>query len=279
MATIIGGSYVTLGTFETSAHLDNGVTVVAAPPDGWGSPAVTLSAQQRPGQMGAWAGESFLVARPITLTGTIVAPTAELASTTLDDLIAAASLDETTLTVHEGSIARSCTVRRAGGVDAVWLNETAVNWSVALVALDPRKVGAPLTATTGLPVTSGGWSIPWSIPWDIPSTVNAGQVALINPGNIAGRVVIRLDGPLVAPMVTHVGAQKTLVFASSMTLGVGEWLEVDMDAMTVLANGTATRDAWVVSDEFFGFTPGVNVLSFSGTGTGTMTVTAYPSWC
>jgi phage-related protein len=149
-----------------------------------------------------------------------------------------------------------------------------------MVALDPRKVSTALTGSTGLPVATGGWSIPWTIPWSIPSTVVAGHVSLTNVGNIAGRMLLRIDGPVVAPVVTHVSSGATLTFASSMTLAEGEWVDVDMEAKTVLANGTASRNGWVTSRGWFNFDPGVNLIAFSAaTATDALlTVTAYPSY-
>ncbi|MCK9597814.1 MAG: phage tail family protein [Sphaerochaeta sp.] len=271
---------VTLDGLDLLTTQANGSRISLEEFDGWGSPTTTLSPIQRPGSDGAWAGDSHLTARDITLAGLIVGPDCATTRATFDALTAACSLTDVDLTVNEGGLTRTVSVRRSSSVLHRWEAPEIVRWSLQMVALDPRKVSTALTGSTGLPVATGGWSIPWTIPWSIPSTVVAGHVSLTNVGNIAGRMLLRIDGPVVAPVVTHVSSGATLTFASSMTLAEGEWVDVDMEAKTVLANGTASRNGWVTSRGWFNFDPGVNLIAFSAaTATDALlTVTAYPSY-
>jgi hypothetical protein len=119
----------------------------------------------------------------------------------------------------------------------------------------------------------------------IPFTINAvtvtGQVSLINPGNETGPVRLRIDGPCRGPVVTHVATGAQLIFSSSLVLGYGEWIDVDMEARTVLANGQATRAPWITSRGWSGFTPGENTWSFTAAAfdaAALLTVVATPAW-
>ena len=246
---------------------------------GWGAPPGTLSPTQKPRQRGAWAGLSYAQARPMTMAGACIAPTEALASDALDRLIDACSLDDTTLTVTKADLPRWCTVRRDGAVLPTWPNPLSFDWSIQVVALDPRKLGAPLTGSTGLPSSSGGLTVPFTVPFAINSTVVSGQVSLFNPGNETGPVTMRIDGPCTGPVITHVGSGLQLIFAASLTLGMGEFLLVDMEAHTAMAQGQSTRANWITSRGWSGLEPGNNTFAFTAASTSTalLTVTATPA--
>jgi hypothetical protein len=189
-----------------------------------------------------------------------------------------------TFTVVEGAVTRSLTVRRVGEVlhEVTGPDGSVIEWSVVLVAVDPRKFSTALTGATGLPSSVGGLSFPHTFPHTFDAVVSSGQITLTNPGNAAGRVVLRITagvGGLTGPVVTHVSSGKSIIFASSLTLTEGTYVDVDMDAHTVLEQGIASRNGWVISRGWSQFQPGDNLWAFSATGgDGTLRVTAYPSW-
>lgn len=251
------------------------------PVDGWdGSPASTLQLTQKTRAGGGWAGPRYLAPRHVSLTGFIEAPTADAAVAALDQLNAAATLDASILTVQRGTQVRSAIVYRQGEVAHQEITDTLFQWGVDLIAADPRKFAAALTSNpTGLPSSTGGWMVPFTFPLTIASTVVSGQCFLTNPGNTTGPVVLRIDGPVAGPQVTHVGSGAQLVFASGLTLGSGEWLSVDMERQVALANGQTSRNAFITSRGWSGFEAGVNEWAFTATsGTGLLTVTATPAW-
>ena len=171
---------------------------------------------------------------------------------------------------------RWCTVRRDGPVLPDWPNPLSFDWSIQVVAVDPRKMGATLTGSTALPSSSGGFSFPHTFPFAINSTVVSGQVSLFNPGNETGPVTMRIDGPIVGPIITHVGSGLQLVFSASLTLGAGEFLLVDMEAHTAMAQGQSSRSNSITSRGWSGFESGNNTWAFSSASgtTGLLTVTA-----
>lgn len=120
-----------------------------------------------------------------------------------------------------------------------------------------------------------------TIPFTIGATVESGQVALNNPGNTSGPAVIRIDGPCVGPVVTHSETGRSLVFSDAMALGAGEYLLIDMEAHTVLANGQASRDGYITKRGWSVLRPGDNTWAFTArqfNSQARLTVTAVPSW-
>jgi len=277
MVLILLPSYVTIGPLNLCSREDNGVEWILQDFKGWGAPGGTLTQTQKTRQRGAWSGRSDSKARPTVAVGTCIAPTAALASDALDRLIDACSLDESLMMVVESGRARTCMVRRDGDVLPVPIGSCAFEYSVQFAADDPRKLGAPLTGSTGLPSSSGGFTVPFTVPFAINSTVVSGQVSLFNPGNETGPITMRIDGPCVGPVITHVGSGLQLIFSASLTLGAGEFLLVDMEAHTAMAQGQSSRANWITSRGWSGLEPGPNTFAFTAASTSAalLTVTAY----
>lgn len=265
MSTVpLTSSYATIGGLMVGGREDTGCDWILEDVK-WGTPGGTLTPIQKPRQAGAWGGQSYAQARPGVLRGTLWAPTAALAIDAFDRLNAAFSLDESVLTIVQSGVPRWQSVRRDGDVLPVWIGPTAFTWSVQVVALDSRMFGSTLSGSTFLPSSTGGlqWADQWAQDW--PAVTNSGTVSLTNPGNETGPVVLRIDGPATGPQITHVGSASALVFSSSLVLGVGEWLTVDMEKHTTMANDQASRNGYVTSRGWSGFDPGVNVWSLAST--------------
>lgn len=120
-----------------------------------------------------------------------------------------------------------------------------------------------------------------TVPFIIDAQTVTGQVSLTNPGNESGPVVLRIDGPCVGPVVTHVSTGNAIVFSSSLELRAGEYLEIDMDARTALANGQSNRAGYITSRGWSAFDPGRNTWAFSAArynSQSQLSVTAVPAW-
>ena len=161
------------------------------------------------------------------------------------------------------------------------VTDTVAQFSIQLVAADPRKFSDPLTTSTRLPSSTGGLTVPFTVPFTIASTVVSGSCSLVNSGNTTGPVRLRVAGPVTGPIITHDGTGAQLVFASSLVLAAGEWIDIDMEAHTVLANGTASRSGYITQRGWSGFEPDVNVWAFTAQAYNTaalLSVTATPAW-
>lgn len=278
---------VVLGVLDLQTVEAGGVQWVTSSVTGWDDGAgSTLAAQQKPRSHGAWAGAAYNTARHIAAKGWVEAPSEDALTDALDRLKSACTLEDTVFTVVKGSASRWATVRRS---DQVLTDSQALDaeWSIQVVAVDPRKFGAELTASTALPSSTAGLTLPYTLPYTIDAVTVSGQVSLTNPGNATGPVHLRIDGPVTGPVVTHVGSGLALVFASSLVLGVGDFVTVNMDGSAqagmapheVLAQGQSSRNGWITSRGWSGLESGPNTWSFSAvSGSGLLTVTAVEAW-
>lgn len=253
--------YVTLGDVSLGAvEAETWVEWILEKVEGWESSASTIDVQQKARGNGGWAGESYLASKTITLSGTMHARSPFEARDAYDRLIAANGLADTRLTVTQWGKSEWSMVRREDKPLIEWISPRAFTWSLQMVALDPRRFGDPSSLSLGLPQTVNGLTVPFTVPFTIPSYRNTAE--LTNDGITPGPVTLRITGPVTNPIITHNGSSGTQVFAMRITLGDGEWLDIDMDAHTVLAQGTASRNGYITQRGWHSFDPGVNSWAF-----------------
>lgn len=249
---------------------------------GWtGSTGSTRSSEPKPRQSGSFSGRGYSKSRTVTANGQLIAPTNRAAEEAFDRLNAAVDLEDTPVRVTQGGRTRWQLFHRSDDVLDTWLNDCTVAWSLQMASDDWRKFGVDVTGQTGLPSTTGGLSVPFRVPFSINAVTVTGQVSLVNPGNTSGPVVLRIDGPCQGPVVTHVSSGAQLVFSSSLVLGAGEFLLIDMEKRTVMANGQSSRSGYITSRGWSQFDPGVNTYSFTAAvfdAASKLTVTGTPAW-
>ncbi len=266
-----------LAGFDTS-----GVEWVLEEFEGWeGAAASTISIAQKPRGRGGWAGDAFERSRQMSIGGKIFGSSYQAITDAETRLNSACTLEDALLVVDEGGLVRWCMVRRTDEPILRRLAPTVAIWSLQVVAVDPAKFGTELSGSTALPSFSGGLTVPFTVPFTVDSVLVSGQVNLINPGNEVGPVRLRIDGPCHGPSISHAASGLALTFSSSLVLGAGEWLEVDMEARTVMANGQSSRSGYVTARGWSGFTPGLNSWSFTATSFDVgalLSVMATPAW-
>lgn len=254
--------FVTLGDVSLGAvEAETWVEWILEKVEGWESSASTIDVQQKAQGNGGWAGKSFLAPKTVTLSGTMHARSPFEARDAYDRLIAANSLADTRLTVTQWGKSEWSMVRRQDVPLIEWISPRAFTWSLQMVALDPRRFGDTQSLSLELPQTVNGLTVPVTVPFSIPSYRNTAE--LTNDGITAGPVTLRVTGPVVNPVITHNGSSGTQVFAMRITLGDGEWLDIDMDAHTVLAQGMASRNGYITQRGWHSFDPGLNSWAFS----------------
>ncbi|MEV6798546.1 hypothetical protein AB0M91_09380 [Micromonospora rifamycinica] len=114
--------------------------------------------------------------------------------------------------------------------------------NAAFVALDPAIYsGSEHSVTLGLPSTVGGLTLPTTAPLTIGATVTSGRATIVNAGTQASGLRLRVDGPVAEPRVSALVAGVATTLRLWLTLGVGQWLDIDTAARTVYLNGTASR--------------------------------------
>lgn len=252
--------------------------------EGWdGSPSPTLEMVQRARGHGSTESESFMTARVLTLGGLMHGPDVASLEAAFDRLNAAVSLAPFEILVLESGRIRNAVVRRRGEVIPKWHSDKLAEYSVLVVAKDPRKFGDLTSYSTRLPFSSGGLRFPARFPMRFTGVSGTGKISIHNPGNTEAPVWLRIDGPLPAGghSVTHLGKQRTLTFGTALALGVGEFVTVDMDRREVLAQGQSARSGYVTSRGWFSLDPGDNEIAFSSVNyseTASLTVATKPAW-
>ena len=210
--------------------------------DGWGSPAVRTQYCSRQFDHGAWAAQAFYAPRVLTAGGTITAPDQAGLETALESLRDAAGIDDTVLTVYE-TVPKRLIVRATGEVLIDRVTDRIAAYSVMLTAADPRRYSATLqTASTGLPTTSGGTTLPITLPLTLTAGSVSGQITLTNEGSIATRPVFTVTGPVTTPVISVLypdGSIRQLSYSDSLT--TGDTLVIDTDAHTATLNGSVSR--------------------------------------
>lgn len=278
-------SYVTVGNLILTAREANGVEWIMDVFDGWGNTKGTLAPVQRARGDGATGTASYLEMRTMTLSGWVTATNPADLTDALNRLSTAFSLDSTKMTVTESGFRRWANVQRTGEIVTTFHGSIVAEWTVQVVALDPLKYGDAITASTALPSSSGGLTYPIIYPITYTGVSNSGVIHIDNPGNMPAPVYLRIDGQIPAGgwSVNHLGQAKDLAFASSLMLGTGEFVTVDMQKREVLAQGQgqATRNGYVTSRGWFQLNPGPNDIAFSAVAydpTALLTLTTYPAW-
>lgn len=274
---------VTIGGYEFTDAAQPGVKFSQQKMSGWdGATASTKQLQQKPRAGGAFKGNTpQRTARTITWGFQLHASSVAAMSAALDEINAAVGLDDVPMVVEVDGASRWAPVSQQDEPAIEEVHPLLKRISLQLSSAESRKFGQELTASTALPSSTGGLQIPFTVPFTIDATTVSGLVALTNPGNATGPVRLRINGPVTGPVVTHVGSGLALVFSSSIALGVGEWIDVDMEAQTVLAQGQSSRSGWVVQRDWSGFEEGPNVWAFSAVGydpAASLQVFATPAW-
>lgn len=270
----LGG--VTFGEVDTAGTHWHCATI-----DGWDSPDVRTTITQREADHGAWQGPVYLNERVITLAGKLVAPDRATLDASIDQLLVAAGLTDTVLTVHE-TIPKQAVVRRSGKVLAQRLTPTVLDYSVQVTAGDPRRYATTdTTVVLRLPSITGGLAFPVMFPASFPATVVAGDQVITNQGTMQARPHMVINGPVSQPLIAVTGPDGTagsLLYSGD--IAAGDWLDLDCDGHTAYYNSVASRralisGAWPVLD------PGQSQISFRAgaySATATLTVIYRSAW-
>ena len=146
---------------------------------------------------------------------------------------------------------------------------------VLFEATDPRLYDdSQSSASTALAATPSGhtWNNTWNLSWGSSGT--SGSIFAINSGTFPTPPLFRIDGPVTNPSIENITTGETLGF-TNLTLGAGEWLDVDTDARTVLLGGTSSRFEKLTTAQWFDLRPGTTELRFRGTTAGSPLLTVY----
>jgi hypothetical protein len=154
-------------------------------------------------------------------------------------------------------------------------------------AIQQFTLAADVTDTTGFVFTDTAGAVVTDTAGFVfqPST-SAGSSIITVAGNARPAWRARLYGPAAGPVLTNDSTGQSLAFTGSLTLGAGDYLELDSGNRTalLLSQPDASRLAFMDfgASEWFPFDPGLNRVRYhaaSGTTGGSICqVTIYPVW-
>ena len=258
--------------------------IVRPPVEGLGDlPDLRTSDRTRLRRHGMLPGDDFAAGRTITVDVPIIAAGSAFAAA-VDAFAAAFGLTEAggqlaplvfqVPGIAGGGVRRMLARvrKRALPVGPAWAANGAIA-SVMLDCPDPRIYdNAEQSVATSLAATPTGhtWNNTWPLSWGTAGV--SGSISADNAGDFPTPPAFRIDGPVTNPSVENITDGLTLGF--TITLGSGEFLEVDSDARTVLLGGTASRYSTLTTAQWFDLQPGVTELKFRGTTTGAPQLTA-----
>lgn len=252
--------------------------------DGWDSPDLPEAAEGRPSQDGMWDAENFYAGRTVTINGKLTAPTyadREAAEYRLRQAVPRNRL--VTFTVAE-TTPKWVSGRRSGRLMVRPLTDTHSEFSINLLAPDPRKYGTtPVTASLSVADGTGGLAPPWTPPVLLPAITTApNEAVMTNSGIYESPPTITIRGPGSGIAIHNFLTAQHLAY--DLTLGASDYLLVDVGSGVGLLNGSALRapaPGSTVTGQFM-MQPGQNLMRIVGTLTAvtppSADITFYPAW-
>lgn len=252
--------------------------------------ASTLKTSEKAMTDGWYSNIPVFQGRTITIEGHIIGRCTENCLASWDLLKRTIGGPDMPLTVILGNVRRQVQVMQSSSAPLVkWAGVNMLKFSFSLTSLSPYLFGMDIVSDiTGLPKTVGGMAFPYSFKgnetdsvskWMWNETAISGCVRLQNAGTAPSPVLIRIDGPVVNPQVTHTGSDHVMAF--DMSLGSGHYLLINGQTHEILVDGTDPARGRVKRREWSQAEVGTNTWGFNASefsDTARMTVSFYPAY-
>ena len=260
---------ITVGgvTIHNSGTLDaDGVSWLFSGTKGWfDGPPVKGGKTDRMQGHGSFAERKFRDGRPITVSGSVHAPSRALASSAqmvLTALLAEGTFDAFTVNDEDQGVL-SAQVQIEGQPLVDWYTPLDIDYQLTFYAPDPLRYGAPVSATTGFPVLAGG------LEYDLftdgtedtgyleyGEASETGRLLLTNPGNADVWPQFEVTGPLPEQglEVVRVGTGERLRFVGGVS--TGSRLVLDSATGDVMIDGYADRSGLLTIRDWSPVAPG-----------------------
>lgn len=251
--------------------------------------ASTLQTETKVMSDGWYGNLPRLQGRTITIEGHIIGRCTESCVTSWNAFKSVLDADGMLLTARLGDIGRQARVWQSTSAPLIkWEGANILRFSLGLTSLSPYLYGLDsVSGVSGLPSSSGGLTFPYHFEedgvslssWMWGEEIVSGNVALSNVGTAPSPVMIRINGPVVNPQVSHVGSGHIMSF--NMSLGVGHYVTVNGVTHEILVDGTDPARGRVIRREWSQAEPGMNVWGFNASEYSTsarMTVSFYPAY-
>lgn len=251
--------------------------------------ASTLTTENKVMTDGWYGNLPRLQGRTITIEGHIIGRCTESCVNAWNAFKSVLDTGGMLLAVRLGNIGRQVRVWQSASAPLVkWDGVNILRFSLGLTSLSSYLYGLEeVSDVTGLPSSSGGMQFPYHFEeaggslssWMWSENVVSGQVALNNVGTAPSPVMIRIDGPVVNPQVSHVGSGHVMAF--NMRLGSGHYATINGVTHEILIDGTDPARSRVNRREWSQAESGLNVWGFNAgeySDTARMKVSFYPAY-
>ena len=233
---------VTIGGFVADNNTSD--FRVTARVGGWGTAPIRLDMQERSQQSGAWDSSPVYGSRVITVEGTVVQPSHAAAQSVADALCALDLRRLHDLVVTNEAVGpRTVTARLEVGAEPEWFGEDRFRYTIQLRAADPLKYGPRTFAQTGLSSATPGaglvYPLAYPINYGIAPGSTPGSLPVANNGTASYLPNLRIDGPVLNPVVSMAGTGDLVRFNG--TVATGQWLDIDCARRRVLLSGQVSQ--------------------------------------
>lgn len=239
---------------------------------------------------GGWYGNlPQLQGRTITIEGHIIGRCTESCVNAWNAFKSVLDASGMLLTIRLGDIGRQARVWQSASAPLIkWGGVNVLRFSLGLTSLSPYLYGLdPVSGVSGLPSSTGGMTFPYHFEedggllssWMWSEDTISGQVVLDNVGTAPSPVMIRIDGPVVNPQISHVGSGHVIAF--NMSFGVGHYATINGVTHEILIDGTDPARGRVNRREWSWAEPGSNGWGFNASeysAAARMTVSFYPAY-
>lgn len=256
----------------------NGIGWILVDFDGMDGVDTVGQVVQRAGDHGGYATPQWYGSRVFNLTVRASGPSQALRDVARATLQQAIPVSDLALFRFDEPIPKQMLMRRSGRIPEKYVALTEVEFSIALVAPDPRKYSTvlhQLTANQG--AMAAGLAPPWTPPITLPAGSPPMAVSCVNAGSFETRPVVSIQGPVTAPAVVNQTTGQAVSF-SALTLGASDVLAVDFANKQGLLNGVfRPADLW---SSWWVMPPGATGVQVTGTAStgASMTVAWRDAW-
>lgn len=275
--------------------------------DGWW----TLPDAQVPSQVrsreedGSYDDSGRYLARELMFSGVFLPRTPDLVEASRARLIKQLDAVRNTVSLRvDETPPRRLDVRLAGKSSIQTIRQSGLSeFAIQLRAPDPVKYGlTPMRQLDGSEAVrigpgapSGTRAYPRDYDADTDNLREYGppgspnEITIVNEGTYTSPPIIRVDGPVVNPLIElsnwsgKTKEEPTETMGFTIMLQEGQFLEIDVREKTVLLNGSSSRRGTMTfNSDWFYLRPGANTIRYTAfsaaSGTTSMAITAYSAW-
>lgn len=224
----------------------------------WDSPPSTAQNTQKVNDHGAFLGPGYYGPRIIIAEARIDGFSADDSLSVAQDIMQGLQVDILNrLTVEDGQGTLTADVRQEGDPILIRTGNRCIV-SLSMIAPDPRRYGPLMESVTGLPSSTGGFTLPITLPVSTGGDTVSGAVTGVNAGDLPSNPVFVLRGPV--PAGATITDQDGRQLRVAEAVDAARYLYIDTATRTALLDGTANRPvtgSWPV------LRPGLNQFRFN----------------